>query len=227
MSAFKRGLLWGAALAALFVAAAGFLHSKAGRPLLAKLGVPCPANKATADQVAAVHELGLTGLRGTAAAPARPAHGFALDRMTLADAQAWAAAKGATCVHETRGFDYLRCRSVSSEVLDQPGLPPVSELWLSFGKGGTLLSLDVYRRGLDEAAEEQVWQAATSKLEQSLGAPTHTIGKHAKGYLAAGPLHTARVQYRYADYIATVTAANLPWGGLAVREQFQSARSGM
>jgi len=224
VSAFKRGLLSGAALALLTVAGAGFLHSKAGRPLLAKLGVPCPANQATADRVAALHELGLSGLRGTAAAPARPAHGFALDRMTLAEGQAWAAAKGATCVHETRGFEYLRCRAVPSEVLDQPGLPPVSELWLSFGKGGTLLSIDVYRRGLDESAEEQVWQAATSKLQQALGAPTHLIGSHARGYLAAGPLHTTRVQYRYVDYVATITASNLPWGGLAVREQFQSAR---
>jgi len=36
-------------------------------------------------------------------------------------------------------------------------------------------------------------------------------------------LRTARLQYRFTDYLATVTAMNLP-GGVALREQYQSAR---
>ncbi len=41
--------------------------------------------------------------------------------------------------------------------------------------------------------------------------------------LAGGPLHSARVQYRFSDYLATVTAMNLP-DGIALREQYESAR---
>jgi hypothetical protein len=39
------------------------------------------------------------------------------------------------------------------------------------------------------------------------------------------PVAVARVEYAYSDYVATVTASHLPYGGLAVREQYMSATS--
>jgi hypothetical protein len=209
--------------AAALVSAVGVMHTRAGRQALIRLGVPCPAFGATATQVSALREVGLQTLRGGAPAPQRPAAGLQLDATTEAQASAWAANRRLGCEALQRGYRYLRCRGVPASALGLDG-PPVSELWLSFGPRDTLVGVDVYRRGLAPADEALVWHSATTRLRAALGAPSVAFGDGTPASLRAAAVTTARVQYRYADYIATVTAARLPGIGLAVREQYLSAQ---
>lgn len=202
----------------------GWMHMPSARPLLAKLGVHCPADAATLSDVDALHRAGVAGLRGTAQAPARPAlAGLALDATTEAEAGRWAAAHGASCDAIERGYRFLRCRGIDAQALGLAG-PAVSELWLSFGGDGKLLGVDVYRRGMDAAQLAASWSGAVDSLRERLGAPTLAFGDASPQALSSAPLQTARVQYRYADYIATLTASHLPDTGLALREQYLSAR---
>lgn len=85
--------------------------------------------------------------------------------------------------------------------------------------------MDIYRRGLDSRGEQSAWSGAVERLKARLGEPTSSFGDASPGNLATAGYTTARVQYRYSDYIATVTAANLPYAGFAVREQYISAGS--
>jgi hypothetical protein len=146
-----------------------------------------------------------------------------LDRTTEADAKAFLARAHASCEQQVRGYHYLRCRGVDAQALALAG-PAVSELWLSFDAGGRLIGVDVYRRGMAAQDVRTVWSAAAGRLRARLGAPALTLGDPSPEVLAASPLQVARVQYRYADYVATVTAAHLPQAGLSVREQYMSAR---
>jgi hypothetical protein len=50
-------------------------------------------------------------------------------------------------------------------------------------------------------------------------------GDASAGALMRSDYATARVQYRFSNYIATVTAANLSYAGLSLREQYVSANS--
>ena len=66
-------------------------------------------------------------------------------------------------------------------------------------------------------------EAITLRLARDLGQPTSTAGRVEAPYLAAAPLRTATMEYRYSDYMADVTATNLR-SGVAVREHYMSAR---
>ncbi|HEX7648923.1 MAG TPA: hypothetical protein VF450_16095 [Noviherbaspirillum sp.] len=201
----------------------GWMHTRSARPLLSALGVHCPVDEVSTAQVEKMRKAGLAGLRGDMAAPARPAvASMVLEHTTERDAQAWASEKGAACESIVRGYRFLRCRGVSAKALGIEG-PAVSELWLSFGTDGKLIGVDIYRRGLDAAGVAQAWSSAVDKLEETLGKPPVAFGDASPEALQSAAIQTARVQYKYADYIATVTAANLPHSGLAVREQYMVA----
>lgn len=202
----------------------GWLHTPAGLRLLVALGVPCPVRSVPAERVTALRAAALAPLRTLALAPARPAPaGLQLDRTTEAEAQAVLARAHARCEPLVRGYRYLRCRGVDAQALALAG-PPVSELWLSFGPAGRLIGVDVYRRGMAAQEVRTVWSAAAARLRDRLGPPAVVLGDPAPEALAALPVQVARVQYRYADYVATVTASHLPGTGLSVREQYMSAR---
>ena len=220
----RLGLRLGGAAAVLLAATAamGWLHTPAARPWLKRLGLPCPAGSATEAQVTEIRELGLAQTRGTTAAPARPALGMLLDRWTESDANAWAVKQGAACELIVRGYRFLRCRNLAAAAVGEEGAP-VSELWLSFGPKGTLVAVDVYRRGLDGPTAAAAFHHAADRLRAQLGVPTVAFGDASPEVMTASALQTARVQYRYTDYLATVTAANLQYAGLAVREQYVSA----
>jgi hypothetical protein len=49
------------------------------------------------------------------------------------------------------------------------------------------------------------------------------VGDTTPAYLAGGSMHTARLQYRYSDYLATITAMNIA-GRVVMHEQYESAR---
>jgi hypothetical protein len=218
-----RTVAWIAAGVLLALGAIGWLHTAAGLRLLAALGVPCPVQTVSPERVAELRKAGLASLRALPPAPARPAlASLQLDRTTEAEAQAFLAHAHAACEQQVRGYHYLRCRGVDAQALALAG-PAVSELWLSFNPAGRLIGIDVYRRGMAARDVRTVWSAAAGRLRERLGAPAVTLGDPAPEALAASPLQVARVQYRYADYVATVTAAHLPQAGLSVREQYMSA----
>lgn len=220
----RRTLIALGAAALLVLGAGGAMHTRAGLRALAALGVPCPVQTVTAAQVGAARAAGVAAVRGTAPAPARPSiAGLALDATTEDEARALLARANARCEEQVRGYRYLRCRGVAAGALALAG-PPVSELWLSFGPAGRLIAVDVYRRGMQPDDVRTVWLDAAERLRSALGAPSLVLGDPAPEVLAAAVVQTARVQYRYADYVATVTAAHLPQTGLSVREQYLSAR---
>ena len=227
MNTPSRPLRLGAGIGAavlLALGAIGWMHTPSGLRFLAAAGVPCPVRTVTPEQVGQLRRVGLASMRGSAPAPARPAPaGMQLDRTTEAEALALLGRAHARCETQLRGYRHLRCRGIDAAALALDG-PPVSELWLSFGPAGRLVGIDVYRRGMDAAALRTVWSSAAARLRSALGAPTLALGDPAPEALAALPIQTARLQYRYADYLATVTASHLPHSGLSVREQYLSAK---
>lgn len=227
MNTLGRSLRVGAGIGAgvlLALGAIGWMHTPSGLRFLAAAGVPCPVNTVTPEQVRQLRSVGLASIRGGAPAPVRPAPaGMQLDRTTEAEALALLGRAHAQCEAQVRGYRHLRCRGIDAGALALDG-PPVSELWLSFGPAGRLVGVDVYRRGMDAASLRTVWSSAAARLRGALGAPTLALGDPAPEALAALPIQTARLQYRYADYLATVTASHLPHSGLSVREQYLSAK---
>lgn len=220
--AMRHRIAWtGAALLAL-VGAIGWMHTPQGIAVLRAAGLPCPASRATAADVMTIREQGLARVRSDETAPQRPALRFALESTTREQALAWATAHRLPCEPVDKGLHYLRCRGVDARSLGVAG-PPVSEMWLAFRPDDRLLSVDVYWRGLDDAGAATAWSDAAQRLRTALGAPSRATGDATPAVLRASALQTARIEYRYRDYAATLTAANLPYGGLAVREQYLSA----
>lgn len=211
----RRWLVVAAATLGVVTLGVGLLHMPWARPLLARIG-GCPASRATPQQVEAEQRRAWLSLRGAGSAPARPALGFALGRTTLAEVKAWAEARGLRC-DASRGGALLRCAGVPAAALPSPARGVYEDLAFGFRlRDERLVNVTALRSGL--AAEEASAQLrdAAARLERALGAPT----RQAAGESAAAP---SFVLYRYADYLADVTAMQLPSRGHAVREHYMSA----
>jgi hypothetical protein len=199
----------------------GFLHTKAGRPLLARLGVGCPV-KASPEAVEAARLNSARALRGPEAAASRPALGFALDSMTLTDVKAWAVQKNVSCDELRVGL--MRCTDVPSAVVGSTGAA-INQLDFGFAPATErLVNVSAWRNGMTGAAAAAQLSIVVRKMKEQLGAPTRQAGSRSAGYLASGPMHTATVEYRFKDYIADVSATNIPGRGLLMREHYMSAR---
>jgi len=199
----------------------GFLHTKAGRPLLARLGVSCPV-KASPEAVEAARRNSARTLRGTEAAASRPALGFALDSMTLADVKAWAVQNSVSCDELRVGL--MRCTDVPSVAVGSTG-PAINRLDFGFAPATErLVNVSAWRNGMTGATAAAQLSIVVGKMKDQLGAPTHEAGSRTAGYLASGAMHTATVAYRFKDYIADVSATNIPGRGLLMREHYMSAR---
>lgn len=223
------GLKRPAFVAALVLAASaaliGWMHTKSARPFLAAVGIHCPVDDVKLSDAVAIRKKGIASLAGSVPAPSAVAiGGMQLQVSTQSDVRRWVASNRASCETVNHGFVSLRCRGIMAASLGIEG-PPISELWFSFGATDKLIGVDIYRRGLDSRGEQSAWSGAVERLKARLGEPTSSFGDASPGNLATAGYTTARVQYRYSDYIATVTAANLPYAGFAVREQYISAGS--
>jgi len=217
----KRVSIYVLSLLAALTLLGGFLHTKAGRPLLASLGVGCPI-KASPAAIEAARNGSARSQRGSEAATSRPALGFALDRMTLADVKAWADSQHVSCEDVRVGL--LRCTDVPVVALGGSG-PLINRLDFGFTLAdGRLVNISAWRNGLTGATAAAQMDAVVASMKESVGAPSREEGKRSAEYLAAGPLHTALVQYRFKDYIADVSATNIPGRGLSLREHYMSAR---
>ncbi|WP_131931223.1 MULTISPECIES: hypothetical protein [Burkholderia] len=214
-------IAWVAAAISVSVAGIGWLHTTQGRRLLTELGVKCPVDSVDSRTVLSIRNKAILQEKGVSAAAHRPAFGLQLDRSTEAEVSERMSRYNAQCLELSRGLRYLRCRGVPAQSLGSNG-PPVSEIWFSFAPDHTLMAINVYRRDMSADETRRSWQIAVRNLHDALGAPTSVSGDTTLESLIGKPVAVARVSYAYSDYVATVTASHLPYGGLAVREQYMS-----
>ncbi len=208
-------------LAAL-TAAIGLLHTPLGRPLLARLGVGCPVQASPEDAERARLE-SARATQGTTASPARPALGFVLDKMTLADVEAWADRNHVDC-DEQRSGTLLDCKDVPESALSGRIGSPINELELAFSpRTKRLVNIATTQYDLSSSSAAEQMTAVVAGLEDQLGKPTHETGRPSSAYLAAAPMRIALVRYRFTNYQADVSATNFPGHGMVLREHYMSA----
>ena len=102
--------------------------------------------------------------------------------------------------------------------------PPVDQIVFSFAPDGRLVSVDRLRSTLTAVEASRLFGQAADELTAALG-PGQLVGDATPAYLAAGSMHTARLAYRFSDYLATITAMNIS-GRIVMHEQYESARGG-
>ncbi len=221
----KRALLGGALALGLGAAAVVGLHTRGGRPLLARVS-GCPATKVSPAAALHARDEAVAKTRGDGAAPARPALGFALDEARLADVRAWATAKGIAC-SEARGGTLLKCADVPASALPRGGRDShalYTEIAFGFrADDGALHAVTALRSGLAADAATRELGALADGLTAELG-----VSPTARGDVAAlgkARWATASLGYRYADYLLDVGATTLP-DGVSLYERYTSGRTG-
>jgi hypothetical protein len=214
-----------AGLAGAFVGVMGFLHTPYGRPLMRRLGMSCPAMKVSPAQAEAVRLRAVASLRTASPSPARPALGQALDVSRAIDVNAWTRAHGLACVEEARPSHAIRCAGLLGQPAPDPKAAPSDQIVFSFAPDGRLVSVDRLRSRLTAPEASRLFSQAAGELTATLGPGGQMIGDATPAYLAGGSMHTARLQYRYSDYLATITAMNIS-GRVVMHEQYESARGG-
>ena len=215
----RRVLAITAASLAGVVATVGALHMPFARGFLMSIG-GCPVGHAKLAELEPARRAAIAAERGTEAAPARPALGFALDRTTLAETRAWADRTHVACDDVREGL--LRCKGVPSAALglsDSDG--PVSELYFGFDTRGRLVDVSTMRMHLPSS---NVARDVQGKLVSEVGAPHQTSGSFDDVHLSReGAQSLASLRYRYKDYFAEVIAMRFAGDGLVLREHYMSA----
>ena len=196
----------------------GVLHLPMARPLLALAGA-CPVGRASASDIEDARRIALRSLRGEGKAPARPALGFDLEQTTLDDVQVWARARAIGC-DLSRESTLLVCRSVPAAALHATTQETIDEAAFVFRlRDRRLITVATLTSGAAANAAADSFAANAASLAASLGA-AETRRVPRPGWDGAGPIF---VRYRYADYIADVSAMRLPGRGIVMREQYMSA----
>lgn len=202
-----------------FVALVGLLHLPAARPLLAFVGVGCPA-QASPHDVEAARRAAARAERGQTPSPARPALGFSLDETGVGDVQRWAEDHRLDCRTQRAGT-LVVCKDVPARLLGGPD-GSVDDVSFAFEpEGHRLVTVTTLRNRLDPEGASAQMQGIMRELERRLGAG-QSYGEAEPAFLAAHPMRTAKVEYRYADYIANVSATNLG-ARVVLREHYMSA----
>lgn len=220
----KRKIIVGVPLFVLgLVGLMGVLHLPFMRPvampLMAALGYDCPV-RASPEEVEVARMASARAARGQAPSPARPALGFVLDRTSRAEVDAWAAARGVSCTPSQRGT-VLRCTGVPAAAVGLDG-GAIDDLSFAFDPASaTLVTVTALRNQLDAATAAATLGERRSSLAAELG-EGRAHGQATALYLAAAPMRTALVEYRFSDYIANLSATNLGTR-VAVREHYMSA----
>jgi hypothetical protein len=217
-AAKKTGLVVAGALA-IGVLGIGVFHMPFARGLLARVG-GCPVGHAPLAEIEPARRAAIATERGSVAAPARPALGFALDRTTRVDVRAWADQSRVRCEDVREGL--VRCKGVPASAL---GLPEsdgsVGELSLGFNTRGRLVDVATMRT---HVAGVGVVRDVASKLASQVGAPQQASGTFDEGHLSvAGAPSLSSMRYRYSDYFAEVIAMRFAEDGLVLREHYMSA----
>jgi hypothetical protein len=215
------------AVAGGLVLVMGLLHTRLGRPLLARLsgsaGGGCPVGlaNATPEKLEEGRVAGLKSVqRGSTDAPARPALKFTVGATARADVSAWADAAGITCKDALAGTA-LRCLDVDPNTAGDLDTPRIADLFFRFDPKGTLVALDAMHA--DAPADDAVHALASAeaRLARDLGPATSTDGERTAAYLD-GAMAQASIAYRFRDYAIDVSATNFGNGGVVVREQYRA-----
>jgi hypothetical protein len=212
----------------------GLAHAPFARSFLMSLG-GCPVAGARMTPAVAEHArqmaLGAERPRSgeqadevSVSAPVRPALGFALDATTQQEVREWARREHAGCEDTRPGL--LTCTGVRPEAL---GLPPdqgrIDELALEFDPRDRLVNMTTFRTHLTPASASTRARAIVASLVEKLGPAAGRAGDFEASTLAARPAGSiSTVRYRFADYVADVTAMNAPSSGPSIREHYMSAR---
>lgn len=198
----------------------GFLHTKTGRPLMARIfGASCPMWSATPEAVDRARRMGVAAELGTVRAPARPALGFRLDATTKKEVQNWAKTMHLSCDDDHPWL--LQCHDVDPVLLGQSSmLGRIEELSFGFRPDGRLTTVTTLRRHLQAEQAMRIAETIATGLRAELGRDKPSTGD---GKVTEAPLSSLHMSLRYTDYFADVLAMNLPTTGVALREQYLSA----
>jgi len=209
--------LGGTALGA--TALIGLLHMPVARTLLARIG-GCPFAGATPQEVERAQDRAFQVLRGSSPARHRPAMGFALETTTRKEIERWTRAHGLSC-ESSQGDTLVTCERVPAGALIPGATGRFDQLAFGFRLADhRLVNVSSLTIGLEPGAAAGLLTSAASRLEAALGAPANKRLPPAD-WDAQGPAYVA---YRYSDYLAEVSAMNLPGRGVALREQYLSMR---
>jgi hypothetical protein len=205
------------------VGAVGLLHLPVARGLLARAGgCPLASAKMTPVEMDRARHVAAGAERGTNLAPARPALAFTLDVTTRAAVQAWADGARVSCDDVHAGL--VKCTDVPKGAMG-PRAPAIDELALGFDAGGHLVNVTTLRQHLTPSAAADAARGIDDALRAKLGPSTVATGGFDAAHLAQpGAYSTATATYRFADYVADVSAMNLGSSGTWVREHYMSAR---
>ncbi len=219
----KRTWVVAASTLAGATALVGVLHAPFARSLLMRAG-GCPMGGArmTATESEVGRHMGAQANRGTSPAPARPALGFVLERTSLADVRTWTKSHRLSCDEPHPAL--IVCTKVPATLLGLPaGESAVDDLALGFNQRDLLVNATTFRSHLTPDAAASAARQIVSGLASALGPAAATAGTFDAAHLAQAPASSVAVlSYRYSDYVASVSAMNMPEGA-TVREQYMSA----
>jgi len=217
MRRWKRTIRFGGVLAAATLVM-GILHLPAARPLLLLIGA-CPVGRASASEIEEARGIALRALRGDTRAPARPALSFDLERTTLDDVRGWARARGIGC-DLSRESTLLVCSRVPAPALRSTSLQLIDEVAFVFRvRDRRLVNVTTLTTGVAPTGAADSFAAIAHGLASTLGTPEASRVPPAQ-WDGTRPVF---VRYRYADYIADLSAMQLPGRGIVMREQYMSA----
>jgi hypothetical protein len=219
-----RKVLVAAGALAFVTAGIGVLHMPFARSLLMRVGgCPVAGARMTPKEMEHARHLALEDERGPLAAPSRPSVGFALDTTSLAEVHAWADRTGAHCQDKHPGL--VLCTGVQPASVGLPDTEGViDELALAFNERNLLVNETTTRAHLTPEGAERAARAIVDSLGAKLGPAARSVGGFGAQQLSGpGARSISTVSYRYADYVADVTAMNSAHSGLLLREHYMSA----
>jgi hypothetical protein len=231
-------VLWSVlSIAAASTALMGFAHTKPGRPLLALMaggkkpnieqakseGISCPMGftKNDPSQKDAALKQQADALRGAAPSSGKPALGFALDKTSKQDIQAWAKAHDISCQTPKVGAD-LDCSNVPAGLLAGQGGPAAKSVWFTFDSRDRLVSLTAIRYDGDPGAAASVYANTVSGLSKAAGPPSQSQGESTAEYLSAGLWRQARTNFAFNDYHALASVTQIRQGEFMLVEEYRS-----
>lgn len=221
-SSVKKAVIAALAVSAVAVGGMGALHMPFARPALALLKGTCPMGNANGADVEQTRLETVRQVRGATLSKARPALGFVLDATTNDAALVWAEEHKLSCKEE-RQRTLTKCSNVPAELLGEPE-GGTADLNLGFNTSGILVNLTAVRRDLAPEIAEKMLAGVVGRMATDLGTPTVASGERTGAFLSGADLRTATVEYRFSDYMAEVSATNIPQSGIQVREHYISAR---
>ena len=113
-----------------------------------------------------------------------------------------------------------------TETLGLPSVQgPIDELALEFDPRERLVNMTTLRIHLTPQTASAQARAIVAALAAKLGPADRRAGDFEASTLGARSEESiSTVRYRFADYVADVTAMNLPSSGPSIREHYMSAR---